>query len=97
VQSVSDKVSLLGIVDVIGIDKPAATWKTSLMNCRMYPAADCDADHQLLVATLKVTLGKRQKTEQHSASESRGTQGRQSNTVCSRGDQQVYGIGGCTE
>ena len=61
VQSVSDKVSLLGIADVIGIDKPAATWKTSLMNCRMYPAADCDADHQLLVATLKVTLGKRQR------------------------------------
>jgi len=37
------------------------------------------------------------KTEQHSASESRGTQGRQSSTVCSRGDQQVYSIGGCTE
>jgi len=39
-------------------------WKTNLMNCRMYPGADCDTDHQLLVATLKVRLGKRQR--QHS-------------------------------
>jgi len=41
--------------------------------------------------------GKRTKTAQHSASESRGTQGRQSSTVCSRGDQQAYDIGGCTD
>jgi len=34
------------------------------MNCRTYPEADCDTDHQLLVATLKVRLGKRQR--QHS-------------------------------
>ena len=34
------------------------------MNCRTYPGADCDTDHQLLVATLKVRLGKRQR--QHS-------------------------------
>jgi len=34
------------------------------MNCRTYPAADCDTDHQLLVATLKVRLAKRQR--QHS-------------------------------
>ena len=26
------------------------------MNCRTYPGADCDTDHQLLVATLKVRL-----------------------------------------
>jgi len=39
----------------------AQRWKTSLMNCRTYPGADCDTDHQLLVATLKVTLGKRQR------------------------------------
>ena len=44
------------------------------------------------MATLKVRLGKRQR---HSASESRGTQRRQSSTISSRGDQQVYGIGGC--
>ena len=31
---------------------------------RTYPGADCDTDHQLLVATLKVRLGKRQR--QHS-------------------------------
>jgi len=35
--------------------------KTSLMNCRTYLGADCDTDHQLLVATLKVRLGKRQR------------------------------------
>jgi len=34
------------------------------MNCRTYPGADCDTDHQLLVATLKVRLVKRQR--QHS-------------------------------
>ena len=31
------------------------------MNCRTYPGADCDTDHQLLVATLKVRLGKRRR------------------------------------
>jgi len=41
--------------------------------------------------------GKKTQTAQHSASESRGTQGSQISTVCSRGDQQVFGIGGCTE
>ena len=34
------------------------------MNCRTYPGSDCDTDHQLLVATLKVRLAKRQR--QHS-------------------------------
>jgi len=34
------------------------------MNCRTYPGADCDTDHQLLVETLKVRLAKRQR--QHS-------------------------------
>jgi len=34
------------------------------MNCRTYPGADCDTDHHLLVATLKVRLAKRQR--QHS-------------------------------
>jgi len=29
------------------------------MNCHTYPGADCDTDHQLLVATLKVRLAKR--------------------------------------
>jgi len=51
----------------------AQRWKTSLMNCRTYPGADCDTNHQLFVATLKIRLAKRQ-TAQHSASESQGTQ-----------------------
>ena len=34
------------------------------MNYRTYPGADCDTDHQLLVATMKVSLTKRQR--QHS-------------------------------
>jgi len=46
--------------------------------------------------TIIITIIKRQ-TAQHSASESRGTQGRESSTVCSRGNEQVYGTGGCTE
>jgi len=33
-------------------------WKTSMMNCRTYPGADCDSENQLLVATLKVRLAK---------------------------------------
>ena len=32
-----------------------------MMNCRTYPGADCDTDHQLLAATLKVMLGKKQR------------------------------------
>ena len=36
-------------------------WKTSLMNFRTCPAADCDTDHQLLVATVKVRLARRQR------------------------------------
>jgi len=36
-------------IDYISI---AQRWKTSLMNCRTYPGADCDTDRQLLVATL---------------------------------------------
>ena len=30
-------------IDYISI---VQTWKTSLMNCRTYPGADCDTDHQ---------------------------------------------------
>jgi len=32
-----------------------------MTNCRTYPGADCDTDHQLLVSTLKVRLAKRQR------------------------------------
>ena len=77
-------------IDYISI---AQRWKTSLMNCRTYQGADCDTDHQLLVATLKVRLAI---TAQHSASKSRGTQGKESSTLCNRGDQQVYSIARCT-
>jgi len=59
-------------------------------------AKNCDI-FAPLVATLKVRLAKRQRQHRISASESPGTQGRQSSTVCSRGDRQVHGIGGCTE
>ena len=31
------------------------------MNCRTYPGLDCDTDHQLFVATLKVRLGLKDK------------------------------------
>ena len=48
-------------IDYISI---AQRWKTSRTNCRTYPRADCDTDHQLLVATLKLRLAKRQR--QHS-------------------------------
>ena len=41
--------------------------------------------------------GKKTQTAQNSASESLGTQGSQISTVCSRADQHVFGIGGCTE
>ena len=41
--------------------KASQRWKTSLINCRTYPGADCDTDHQLLVATLKVRVAKRQR------------------------------------
>ena len=39
-----------------------AKMETGLINCRTYPGADCDTDHQLLrlMATLKVRLAKRQ-------------------------------------
>ena len=45
-------------IDYISI---AQRWKTSLTDCRIYPGADSDTDHQLLVATLKVRLCKRQR------------------------------------
>jgi len=45
-------------IDYISI---AQRSKTSLTNCRMYPGADCDTDHQLLVAKLKVRLAHRQR------------------------------------
>ena len=73
------------------------------MNCRTYPGADCDTDHQLLVATVKVRLAKRQR--QHSIpplnleelKEEKAVQfAAEVSTVCSRGVQQVYGTGGCT-
>ena len=32
-----------------------------MINCRTYLGADCNTDHQLLVATLKVRLAKRQR------------------------------------
>jgi len=39
-------------------------WKTSVLNCKTYPGADCNSDHQLLVATMKIRLhGKKHQSE----------------------------------
>ena len=60
------------------------------MNCRTYPGADCDTDHQLLVVTLKVRLAKRQPLNLEEFKKEEKA------VVCRTGEQQVYGIGGCT-
>jgi hypothetical protein len=47
-------------IDYIGI---AQQWRSCVSNCKTYPGADCDSDHHLLVATLKIRLGKKRKLE----------------------------------
>ena len=42
-------------IDYIAI---AQKWKGSIQNCKTLPGADCDSDHQLLVAKLKIKLKK---------------------------------------
>ncbi len=37
--------------------------RSCVSNCNTYPGADCDSDHRLLVATLKIRLGKKRKLE----------------------------------
>ncbi|ESO04351.1 hypothetical protein HELRODRAFT_133761, partial [Helobdella robusta] len=37
-------------------------WKTFVKNCKTYTGADCDTDHNLLVATLKFKVKKKAKT-----------------------------------
>ena len=67
-----------------------------MMNCHTYPGADCDTGHQLLVATLKVRLGKRQR--QNSIPPLNLKELKEDKAVqFAAGVQQVYGIGGCTE
>src|SRR6218665_1684627 len=44
-------------IDYIAIEKK---WKETIRNCKSYPGADCDTDHHLLVAKMKIKL-KRQK------------------------------------
>ena len=66
---------------------------TSLMNCRTYPGADCDTDHQLFVVMLKVRLGKRQR--QHSILPLNLDELKEDKAV--QFAAEVYGIGGCTE
>jgi len=81
-------------IDYISI---AQRWKTCLMNCRTHPGADCNTDHQLLVATLEVRLAKRQR--QHSIPPPNLEELKQlkrKQYSLQQGDQQVYGIGGCT-
>jgi len=59
------------------------------MNCRTYPGADCDRDHQLIVATLKVRLAKRQR--QHSISSLNIEELKEKKAV--QFAAEVYGIG----
>jgi hypothetical protein len=47
-------------IDYIGIQRK---WRTSISNCKTYPGADCDTDHNLLVATLKIRIGRQKKEE----------------------------------
>jgi len=43
-------------IDYIGISQ---RWRSCINNCKTYPGADCDSDHNLLVATMKIRLGKK--------------------------------------
>src|ERR1043165_6219074 len=43
-------------IDYIAI---AQKWAGSIRNCRVYPGADCDSDHNLLIAKLKIKLVKK--------------------------------------
>jgi len=43
-------------IDYIAIK---ASWRTSLMNCKTYPGADCDTDHVPVVVTVKAKFKKR--------------------------------------
>ena len=36
----------------------AHRWRSSVKNCKTFPGADCDSDHQLLVATVRIQLTK---------------------------------------
>jgi hypothetical protein len=45
-------------IDYIAV---AQKWKSSVRNCKTYPGADCDTDHQLLVASMKIRLAKPEK------------------------------------
>jgi len=35
---------------------PELRWEKSITSCKTYPGADCDSDHQLLVARIKIKL-----------------------------------------
>jgi len=47
-------------IDYIGINRK---WKTCINNCKTYPGADRDTDHNLLIATMKVRLARQKRTE----------------------------------
>ena len=40
-------------IDYIMVKK---RWKSSITNCKTYPGADCDTDHILLLAKMRVKL-----------------------------------------
>src|SRR6218665_3756601 len=46
-------------IDYIGRDQ---SWSSCIRNCKTYPGADCDTDHNLLVATMKIRLNWRKKS-----------------------------------
>ena len=48
-------------IDYIAI---AQKWADSIRNCKAYPGADCDSDHNLIIAKLKIKLIKKRNVEQ---------------------------------
>jgi hypothetical protein len=48
-------------IDCIAI---AQKWKGSIRYCKTYPGADCDTDHNLLVAKMKIKLKRDRKVDQ---------------------------------
>ena len=50
-------------IDYIAIDQK---WKTSVIDCTIYPGADCDTDHHLLVAITRLRLRKLYNTKKSS-------------------------------
>ena len=51
-------------IDYIGVSQHDNMHACSCVsNCKTYPGADCDADHNLLVATLKIRLSRKKQLD----------------------------------